>query len=151
MLIYKINLSLLTLFSLFIYIFGGRGLKGRAGCRRTELQTNKQTNRQTISRGYAKELANRRSIGPTPRIGEHWTDSQIEKLIDCFVNANVYGERRLQQAIRRRYVSLCVIVIANAVDSCGLTIDYRRPRDSDFYGCVCLRVSYSTWWFMNIY
>jgi len=33
MLIYKINFSLFTLFSLLIYIFGGRGLKGRAGCR----------------------------------------------------------------------------------------------------------------------
>jgi len=30
MLIYKINYSLLTLFSLLIYIFCGRGLKGRA-------------------------------------------------------------------------------------------------------------------------
>jgi len=30
MLIYKINFSLLTLFSLLIYIFCGRGLKGRA-------------------------------------------------------------------------------------------------------------------------
>jgi len=59
MLIYKINFSLLTLLSLLIYIFCGRGLKGRAGCRQTEVQTDKQTNRQTISRGYAKELANR--------------------------------------------------------------------------------------------
>jgi len=33
MLIYKIN------FSLLIYIFCGRGLKGRAGCRQTEVQT----------------------------------------------------------------------------------------------------------------
>jgi len=33
MLIYKIHFSLLTLFSLLIYIFCGRGLKGRAGCR----------------------------------------------------------------------------------------------------------------------
>jgi len=30
MLIYKLNLSLLTLFSLLIYIFCARGLKGRA-------------------------------------------------------------------------------------------------------------------------
>jgi len=30
MLIYKINLSLLTLFSLLIFIFCGRGLKGHA-------------------------------------------------------------------------------------------------------------------------
>jgi len=35
--------SLLTLFSLLIYIFGGRGLKGRAGCRQTEVQTDRQT------------------------------------------------------------------------------------------------------------
>jgi len=33
MLINKINFSLLTLFSLLIYIFCGRGLKGQAGCR----------------------------------------------------------------------------------------------------------------------
>jgi len=62
MLIYKINFSLFTLFSLLIYIFCARVLKGRAGCRQTEVQTNKQTNKQTISRGYAKELANRRSL-----------------------------------------------------------------------------------------
>jgi len=36
---YKINFSLLTLFSLLNYIFCGRGLKGRAGCRQTEVQT----------------------------------------------------------------------------------------------------------------
>jgi len=48
MLIYKINFSLLN------YIFWGRGLKGCAGCRQTEVQTNKQT----ISASYAKELAN---------------------------------------------------------------------------------------------
>jgi len=59
--IYKINFSLLTLFSLLIYIYCGRGLKGCAGCRQTEVQTNKQTNKQTISRGYAKELANRQT------------------------------------------------------------------------------------------
>jgi len=41
MLIYKINFSLLTLFSLHIYIVCGRGLKMRAGCRQTEVQTNK--------------------------------------------------------------------------------------------------------------
>jgi len=69
MLIYKKNF--LTLFSLFIYIFCGRGLKGRAGCRQTEVQTDRQTkfqtyakkigeqtevqtNRQTISVSYAK-------------------------------------------------------------------------------------------------
>jgi len=50
MLIYKINLSLLTLFSLLFY---GRGLKGRAGCRQTEVQTDRQ------------------SLGPTPIISEH--------------------------------------------------------------------------------
>jgi len=37
MLIYEINFSLFTLFSLLIYMFGGRGLKGRAGCRQTEV------------------------------------------------------------------------------------------------------------------
>jgi len=47
MLIYKINFSLLTLFSLLIYIFGGRGLKGRAECRQTEVQTKRQTDKQT--------------------------------------------------------------------------------------------------------
>jgi len=31
------------IFSLLIYIFYGRGLKGRAGCRQTEVQTDKQT------------------------------------------------------------------------------------------------------------
>jgi len=41
----SINLVLLTLFSLLIYIFGGRDLKGRAGRRQTEVQTNKQTDR----------------------------------------------------------------------------------------------------------
>jgi len=41
MLIYKINFSLLTLFSLHIYILYGRGLKGRAGCRQTIVQTDK--------------------------------------------------------------------------------------------------------------
>jgi len=56
MLIYKINFSLLTLFSLLIYIFGGRGLKGRAGFRQTDIQTDRQTDR--------------RSLRPTPRIGE---------------------------------------------------------------------------------
>jgi len=59
MLIYKPNFALLTLFSLFIYIFGGRGLKGCAGCRQTAVQTDRQKDRQTISRGYAKEMANR--------------------------------------------------------------------------------------------
>jgi len=41
--------SLLTLFSLLIYIFCGRGLKGRAGCRQTEVQTDKQTDRRSLS------------------------------------------------------------------------------------------------------
>jgi len=50
MLIYKINFSLLTLFSLLIYIFCWRGLKGRAGCRQTEVQTDKQTDKQTDRR-----------------------------------------------------------------------------------------------------
>jgi len=64
MLIYKINFSLLTLFSLLIYIFCGRGLKGRAGYRQTEVQADKQTNKQT----------NRRSLEATPK---HWrTDRQ---------------------------------------------------------------------------
>jgi len=45
MLVYKINFSLLNLFSLLIYIFGGRGLKGRAGCRQTEVRADKQTDK----------------------------------------------------------------------------------------------------------
>jgi len=49
MLILKINFSLLTLFSLLIYIFYGRGLKVRAGCRQTEVQSD------------------RRSLSPTPK------------------------------------------------------------------------------------
>jgi len=49
MLIYTINFSLLTLFFLLIYIFCGRGLTGRAGCRQTEVQTNKQTDRRSLS------------------------------------------------------------------------------------------------------
>jgi len=47
-LIYKINFSLLSSFSLLIYIYCGRGLKGRAGCRQTEVQTNKQTDRRSL-------------------------------------------------------------------------------------------------------
>jgi len=57
MLIYKMNFCLLTLFSLLHYILSGRGLKVRAGCRQTEVQTDKRpleatpknwrTNRQT--------------------------------------------------------------------------------------------------------
>jgi len=59
MLINKINFSLLTLFSLLIYIFGGRGLKGRAGCRQTEVQTDRQTDRQTDEvSDLRQELAN---------------------------------------------------------------------------------------------
>jgi len=57
MLIYKINFSLLTFFSILINIFCGRGLKGRAGCRQTEVQTK--------SRAYAKELANRQTKSRT--------------------------------------------------------------------------------------
>jgi len=107
MLIYKTYFSLLTLFSLLIYIYLWAWPKG--ACRmqtdrstdkqtnrrsleatpknwRTDevsdlnqelAKTNKQTNRHTISRGYAKELANKqtdiRSMSPTPknwRIGE---------------------------------------------------------------------------------
>jgi len=53
MLIYKINFSLLTLFSLLIYTFCGRGLKGRAGCRQTEVQTkNRQGAGRTKSGAY---------------------------------------------------------------------------------------------------
>jgi len=59
MLIYKLNFALLTLVSLFIYIFGGCGLKGCAGCKQPAVQTDRQKDRQTISRGHAKELANR--------------------------------------------------------------------------------------------
>jgi len=45
----KINFSLLTLFTLHIYFFGKRGLKGRAGCRQTEVQSDGQTkNRQGV-------------------------------------------------------------------------------------------------------
>jgi len=77
-------------------MFYGRGLKGHAGCRQTEVQTNRQTDdlsrlrqrigEQTKSRSYAKnwrtnkqtdevsdlhqELPNKQSLGPTPRIGE---------------------------------------------------------------------------------
>jgi len=55
MLIYKINFSLLTLFSLLIYIFGGRGLMGRSGCRQTEVQTDKVSD-------LRQELANRHAV-----------------------------------------------------------------------------------------
>jgi len=41
MLLNKINFSLL-IFSLPILIFCGRGLKGRAGCRQTEVQTDQK-------------------------------------------------------------------------------------------------------------
>jgi len=64
MLICKINFSLLTLFSLLIYIVCGRGLKGRARCRQIEVQTD----RQTMFRGYAKELANRQKYRQTNRL-----------------------------------------------------------------------------------
>jgi len=57
--IYKINFTLLTFFPLLIHIFYGRSLKGRAEYRETEVQTDRQTNRQTICVSYAKELANR--------------------------------------------------------------------------------------------
>jgi len=40
MLIYKINFSLLTFFLTYLY-FCGRGLKGRAGCKQTEVQTDR--------------------------------------------------------------------------------------------------------------
>jgi len=43
MLIYKINFSLLT----YLY-FCGRGLKGRAGCRQTEVLTRQTKNRQGV-------------------------------------------------------------------------------------------------------
>jgi len=67
MLIYLIiNFSLLTLFSLLIYIFCVGGLKGRARCKQTEVQTDKQTNKQT----------DRRSQSPTPKIGEQ-TDYKL--------------------------------------------------------------------------
>jgi len=83
MLIYKINFSSLTLFSLLNYIFCGR-----ARCRQTEVQTDdlcllrkrigevgeqtdevsrrrqrigEQTNRQTFSVSYAIELANKQT------------------------------------------------------------------------------------------
>jgi len=56
MLIYKINFSLLTLFSLLTYIFGWRGLKGRAGCRQTEVQSDRQTDEVSDLR---QQLANR--------------------------------------------------------------------------------------------
>jgi len=45
-----------------MYIFGGHGLKGRAKCRQTEVQTNRQTDK--------------RSLGPTPRIGEQTKNRQ---------------------------------------------------------------------------
>jgi len=48
--IYKINFSLLTFFLTYL-----SRLKGRAECRQTEVQTNKQT----ISVSCAKELANK--------------------------------------------------------------------------------------------
>jgi len=78
---YKINFSLLTLFSLLTYIFCGRGLKGRAGCRQKEVQADKQTDdlcllrqrigEQTKSRTYAKNWRNwrtdRRSLSRTPK------------------------------------------------------------------------------------
>jgi len=64
--IYKIIFSFTYFFSILIYIFYGRGLRGRSRCRQTEVQTDKQT----ISVSYAKELANRLSLGPMPRIGE---------------------------------------------------------------------------------
>ena len=36
------------MFFLLIYIFCGRGLNGRAGCRQTDGQTDKQTNRRIL-------------------------------------------------------------------------------------------------------
>jgi len=60
MLIFK-KMSILTYilynelrFSLLFYFFCGRGLNGRAGCRQTEVQTYKQTNRQTKNRQGAR-------------------------------------------------------------------------------------------------
>jgi len=50
MLIYKI------IFSLLLYIFYGRGLKGRAGYRPTDVQTNIQTDEVSDLR---QELANK--------------------------------------------------------------------------------------------
>jgi len=52
-LIYEINVFLTSFFFLLIYTFCGRGLRGRAGCRQTEVQTK--------SRSYAKELANKQT------------------------------------------------------------------------------------------
>jgi len=61
--------ALLTLFSLLIYIFCGRGLKGRAGCRQTEVQTDRQ------------------SLGPMPRIG----DQIIIIIIIIIINHSTIG------------------------------------------------------------
>jgi len=49
MLIYKI------MFALLIFIFYGRGLKGGAGCRQTEVQTNKQTDEVSVLRQWIGE------------------------------------------------------------------------------------------------
>jgi len=57
MLIHKINFSLLTFFFTYLYFLW---VWPNGACRiQTDRSTDKQTNRQTISRGYAKELANR--------------------------------------------------------------------------------------------
>jgi len=82
MLIYKINFSFIFLTYLYFWWAWPKG-----ACRmQTDRSTNKQTDRQTKSRTYAKnwrtddlsrlrqrigEQTNRRSLSPTPRIGEH--------------------------------------------------------------------------------
>jgi len=83
MLIYKINFFLLTLFSVLIYIFCGRALQGRAGCRQTEVQTNRQTKSRTYAKNWRtdnlcllRQRIGEQSLGPTPRIGEQTKNCQ---------------------------------------------------------------------------
>jgi len=120
MLIYKINFSLLTLFSLLIYIVGGRGLKGRAGCRQAEVQTDRQTDI--------------RSLGPTPRIGEQTNKRSLEATDERkdFLNGERLANVRLYSNVLvwshfmyklQHFLCCCISdnVVINYVYSIGLS------------------------------